>query len=283
VKAHVHTREQSQPQLTFETIKYLAEMSYDAYIKINGSGWYDFDATPFIKGYIFWHDNRYIISLKGTSLFIGSAKDDRFNDNLFFSCCYYKQSNLFRNTCDIKTPEHTCSKSCYTDSLNFESNYLNVLNKISVNLEPIINSNNVIFTGHSLGGLMATYLAIKYNKTAVTFETPGTRHYFDSVSLDYSGASDKIFHFGHTSDPIFMGNCNLRSSLCYIGGYILRTKCHVGNTCIYDSKNKLNMTPSILKHRMGYIIKNIISQWKDDFPVCEKNITCSDCEQWATI
>jgi putative lipase involved disintegration of autophagic bodies len=76
---------------------------------------------------------------------------------------------------------------------------------------------------------------------------------------------------------------NLRSSLCYIGGYILRTKCHVGNTCIYDSKNKLNMTPSILKHRMGYIIKNIISQWKDDFPVCEKNITCSDCEQWATI
>lgn len=271
----------SQGLVDHETIKYLAEMSYDAYIKIEGPGWYNFNATKIegsVKGYIFWHDNRYIISLKGTSI---NMSKDRYNDNLFFSCCYYKQSNLFRNTCDVITPEHVCSKSCYENSSNLEANYLNELNKISVNLHDIIDTPDVIFTGHSLGGMLATYLAIKSNKTAVTFETPGTRHYFDGMSLDYSHAVDKIFHFGHTADPIFMGKCSSRISICYIAGYVIRTKCHVGKRCVYDSINKLKTTSSILKHRMGYLINTIIPQLEHDFPLCENDTSCTDCEQWT--
>jgi lipase ATG15 len=273
---------QQVPVLNFETIKYLSEMSYDAYIKINSSDWYNFNNVTelkgLIKGYVFWHDNRYIISLKGTSI---NVRNDRYNDNMFFSCCYYKQSILYKDTCDIVTPEHICSKSCYADSMNLELNYLNVLNKIPINLESLIKTNNVIFTGHSLGGMLATYLAIKYDKPAVTFETPGTKHYFDGISLNYSHAMDKIFHFGHTADPIFMGKCSLRTSICYIAGYIIRTKCHVGKTCIYDSINKLKTTSSILKHRMGYLINTIIPRFETDFPSCENDTSCTDCEQWT--
>ena len=254
------------------TIRYLAEMSYDAYIKINSSDWYNFNNTSdirsSIKGYIFWHDNRYIVALKGTSLTISN---DRYNDNMFFSCCYYKQSNLFKDACDIVTPDHVCSKTCY-EKPTF--NYLSVLDTLKFKV-----TDDVIFTGHSLGGMLATYLAIKYDKPAVTFETPGTKHYLDAISLTYTHAVDKIFHFGHTADPIFMGRCNLRTSLCYIAGYVLRTKCHVGNTCIYDD----NTRPSILKHRMSYIINTLIPQWETNFPECKIDTSCRDCEQWKFV
>lgn len=298
ISKHIQSQNfiQAQSQsLDFQMVKYLAEMSFDAYLVINSSNWYSFNNVSDIsidrstvKGYIFQINDQFVVSIKGTSILFDTInfQNDRFNDNLFFSCCYYKQSNLYNglhNKCDINTPEHTCSQSCYLESAQFDLNYMNILDKIGSNLERLIDLNKVIFTGHSLGGFLATYMAIKYNRPAITFETPGTKRYLDLIGLNYTNASKSIYHFGHNADPIFMGRCNSRSSLCYIGGYILRTKCHVGKTCTYDSQGKLNISESILTHRMDYILKNIIQFWETDFPECIEASACTDCEQWSVI
>lgn len=293
---------------SYSNIYNLAEMSYNAYSSPDGKEW---DKIPYndtripdyqdtVRGYIFSDDQNknVIISIKGTSIYwtskqvslgfdLLSSKTDKFNDNLFLSCCYYKQSNIFNGLCNDKNIEkHICSKECYTNSTSFELNYLNIAKKIIENLknERLLDfeHSNVIFTGHSLGGVIATYLGVIYNKPVITFESPGEKYYFDLINLDYSRAKD-IYHYGHNADIIFTGKCNGLNSYCYLGGYIIRTKCHIGNTCMYDSVNKLKFSESLWNHRLRIIIDKIIPHWLNDPPVCERQINCTDCEDWSHI
>jgi len=271
--------------INFANVQQFARMAYDAYSKTDTSDWYTVPGTHVpidlnsIRGYIFTNGTHNVVSIKGTSI---NIRTDRYNDNLFLSCCFYKQSGLFKNTCDIPTDTHVCSKSCYLKSLDLPLNYLNTIEQIGRNLEKAIDLSKTIFTGHSLGGFLATYLGIRYNRTTITFEAPGTKYYFDKIDLYYNNRTD-IYHFGHTADPIFTGRCNLRSSLCYIGGYVIRTRCHVGKVCTYDSKTKLNARESLWTHRMKYVINTVIPKWETDFPLCEAQIDCQDCAQWTFV
>lgn len=296
--------------LSYSNIMTLAKMSYNAY-ESPGKNWeyvpgYNHSIignVPTVEGYIFTNGDTTIISIKGTSVWwypnktdsedndhnpfsTKNVKNDRFNDNLFLSCCYYRQSNLYKSLCNAtNTTFHICEKQCYSKSTEYTFNYMTIAKNLIDSLikNKIINQNNsLVFTGHSLGGFIATYLGVIYQKPVITFEAPGEKYYFDLIGLDYSRATN-IYHFGHTADPVFTGRCNGPGSICWLGGYIIRTKCHIGNTCTYDSISKLKFTESIFNHRLKFIINNIIPHWEFDQPTCSPQINCKDCEQWTFI
>jgi|688.fasta_scaffold246365_2 lipase ATG15 len=288
---------------TFYKLIYdLAIMSNNVYTYINHSNWIDlpnYTVTDItndnntVKSFLFYNNQtgNNIISFKGTTTIIGlqeeeyydkfgwqdlsSSYSDRFNDNLYFSCCFYKQSNIFnKSLCDYDSFNNICSKKCYKKSTFFNLNYINLANDIVENIKKDINFDNIIFTGHSLGGTIATIMGILYNKTSIAFQSPGDKHYLDLIGLH---SHQNTYHFGHNADPIFMGTCG---NTCWTFGYNIYTKCHSGYTCTYNAKEKLGYTESILNHRIDSIIKNIIPHWENDFPECIQDITCSDCESW---
>jgi len=271
-----------------------------------------------VRGYLFKKDNVNIIAIKGTTInFVPDAfaplrrtelvnntkvikdyytfnqeafnnptvKNDRFNDNMFFSCCYYKQSKdyidyLNNNTvCHTERSKKICNKSCYTESTNIELNYINIITSIIENMKKDINfdTETVVFTGHSLGGFLATVLGMKYNKQVISFDSPGTRHYINLLNLQ--GNTEQIYHFSHTADSIAHGHCGV---VCKIWGYNLDTECHIGNTCIYDSKKKLGYFDGIRYHQLKWIIDYILPHWETDFPECVYNKECKErnCEKW---
>ena len=125
-------------------------------------------------------------------------------------------------------------------------------------------NSNVYFTGHSLGGLLASLLAVQYNKQAIIFHSPGDKHYFDLIGLDIEKDS-RIYHFAHNADSLVHGHCG---NLCWAFGYNIETKCHIGHNCIFDAKKKLGLTDSITTHRLEYLINTILPHWETDFPEC---------------
>ena len=297
------------PITHYTNVMNLAKMSYDAYLMPDNRGWkeipYNYTnlgGSPAVEGYIFTNEYDTIVSIKGTSIWWYNNKtepdnqpwtskdvhNDRFNDNLFLSCCYYRQSRIYKDMCNYTNDTvHICEKQCYTKSTSFEMNYLGIAKNLIDSLieNGVINPNKrLVFTGHSLGGVLATYLGIMYNKPVVTFESPGEKYYFDLIGLKYNNSITKnIYHYGHTADIIFTGRCNGVTSLCYLGGYVIRTKCHIGNVCSYDSIGKLGLSESLLNHRLDFTIKKLMPMWEDDPPICEPQTDCSDCEQWSFI
>jgi lipase ATG15 len=207
--------------------------------------------------------------------------NDKVNDNLYFSCCFYKHKNPFETCeeCSVYKNEKTCCTHCYKETVNNSYNYMGIADNIVSKIKEYVDFENslVIFTGHSLGGTLASMMGLIYNKSAVAFESPGDKHYIDLVGLG-DIPSDNIYHFGHDADPLFMGTCGMT---CSSLGYYVNTKCHVGNTCSFSSKKNLGYSESILKHRIDYVINNIIPHWETNFPECVKLEDCVDCEEWT--
>lgn len=258
-----------------------------------------------VKAYVFSNQDETVnvVAFKGTTVDIIHSLEsvggmDKKNDNLFFSCCYYKQvrnlecpsqeqssNGIFggKQICDIEDSYRNCSMECYKDSLNYEYNYYNIGKNIIDAWKSSINFENslVIFSGHSLGGALATMMGITYNKYVVTFESPGEKHYIDLAGLKYTDENIKnIYHYGHNADIIFTGKCKGGLSLCKLGGYTIETKCHIGNVCEYDVINKLNIRESIFTHKIKYVIDNVITQWNDTLPSCEIKKECQECLKW---
>ena len=249
-----------------------------------------------LKAFLYSNDDKSIniIAIKGTSTIISNYEDeilnyssvynDRFNDNLFFSCCFYEESNMYNQTCKQDMSfNKICKKKCFEESVNYPNNYMTIGIKMMNSLmkEIDLEKSKVIITGHSLGGGVATMLGIIYNKTVVTFQTPGEKHYIDLLGIKYDESIlNNIYHIGHNADPIFTGKCNGFTSLCNIGGYKIDTMCHIGNVCEYDAINELGINESILTHRLKYVIDNIITKWNNTLPECKKRIECKECEGW---
>jgi putative lipase involved disintegration of autophagic bodies len=76
--------------------------------------------------------------------------------------------------------KYTCCKQCYNESLNLELNYINIVKNIVEKVKTMIDfeRSTILFTGHSLGGILASVSSILYNKKAITFQTPGDRFGF---------------------------------------------------------------------------------------------------------
>ncbi|NDC95445.1 hypothetical protein EB118_15325 [bacterium] len=218
-----------------------------------------------------------VIAIKGTSMFdlyscpnsiqfnyLSHHANDKYNDNLFFSCCKLPFD------CQCNSTLCTSCKNCYKKSLNFEINYIKLLHTIVKNYMHN-NKKPVIFTGHSLGGGLAAILANMYNKIAVSFQSPGDAHYIEMTDLPKN--DQHVYHFGHDADPIFTGNCG---STCSLFGYNIETKSHTGKTCNYPAQQKLGIRESIWNHKIQYIINNIIVHWDTDMPTCSR-VECQDC------
>jgi len=296
--------------INYDSVYEFSKMANNAYYSIGSKYWLNTTLDivenrsiepDTVKAYTFRNiaNDKIVIAFKGTSVYwtslntisdktfnkyenmctLSSSSNDKYNDNLFFSCCFYKQSNLFKTCDNCGVTEGTeCCRGCYSNSLSYKENYINIVKEIvdNISLDYDFDKTEVYFTGHSLGGMLASVASIIYDKPAVTFETPGDLHYIQVSGLSDRG-SDKIYHFGHNGDPIFIGKCG---STCSVIGYNIDTKCHTGFTCSYDAKKKLGYSESIFNHRIEYIIKNVISKWKDDFPVCIRQTDCSDCDGW---
>lgn len=62
-------------------------------------------------------------------------------------------------------------------------------------------------TGHSVGGALASLVGQTFGIPTVTFETPGDRLASQRLHLPHNYQDLPIWHFGHTADPIFTGDC----------------------------------------------------------------------------
>ncbi|CAB4442153.1 unnamed protein product [Rhizophagus irregularis] len=248
------------------TVLSMAKMSYDAYIELEPlkDHWIDledWDTIPFgwekdgVRGYVFSdsENKTIIVAIKGTSLsylpYGGGpiSKNDKFNDNLMFSCCCAKIDITWKGRQDN------------------------------------------IRKGHSLGGSLASLLALNNSLPAFTYQTPGELLYAKRLGLiTHDSHKLPIYHFGHTADPIFMGVCNGRTSICYHWGFAMETKCHTGLSCVYDTKSKLGWKSDIRSHGIVPFIEvidnwNDITNGKDDVASCINEENCKDCQHWNFV
>ncbi|OSS53630.1 hypothetical protein B5807_00512 [Epicoccum nigrum] len=290
------------------TVLTFARMASDAYILEPGTGdWEDvkggFNYTEDfgwqsdgLRGHIFadTENSTVVIGLKGTSpaMFDGSetTTNDKINDNLFFSCCCGQGGQfLWRQVCDCQTTAYTCNSTCLVTALREKNRYYYAAQDLYHNVTALYPHAEVWFAGHSLGGAVSSFLSLTYGHPALTFEAvpeamPAARLGLPTPPGHQIGSMQQRkmtggFHFGHTADPIFMGQCNTASSVCTIGGYALQSVCHTGKKCTYDTVKDFGWRVGIGTHKIAEVIRDVIKKY-DQPAKCEPYVDCTDCYPW---
>jgi lipase ATG15 len=162
-----------------------------------------------------------------------------------FSCCCAKASWEWKAICDCPLSTKQCSLSCLLKESNFDRSYYNLAQTIYLAVKEWSPKSTIWMAGHSLGGALASLVALTNDLPAFAFEAPGDLIYASRIGLlpdipspgktpDYTDflASLPIYHFGNDQDPIFLGTCRGISSSCYWFDYALESVCHVGYECM---------------------------------------------------
>ncbi|CED84793.1 alpha beta-hydrolase [Phaffia rhodozyma] len=271
-----------------ETLSSLAKMTSNAYVLPSDSEWFPIDgyntSVPVgwepdadrLRGHIFASDDNstVIISLKGTSAgLLGSggptAKNDRFNDNLLFSCCCARVDFTWFPVCDCYAGGWKCEQTCVEKALIEESVYYPIATNLYNNISNLYPHANIWLTGHSLGGALASLIGTTFGAPVVAYESPGDRMAAERLHLPLppplkKGEIGALTHVYHTADPIPMGTCTGKLSSCYVAGFALEARCHLGETILYDTVNKLGWSVDIRTHRIGEVINRILNvDWDD--------------------
>ena len=293
-----------------DTILNLAKIAQNAYVRDPHTGdWQNVTDTDgheafgwdddYIRGHIFKNDlnKLIIISIKGTSSAglpgTGGEQDtienDKYNDNLLFSCCCARVTYLWTPVCDCYLDSYTCDEMCLETNIRNNSHYY----KSSCQLYRTVANKYPEYTlwtvGHSLGGSLASLLARTYGLVGVAFEAPGELLPSQRLHLPLPNDSnfDYIWHVGNNADPIYMGTCNGASSSCNLAGYAMESKCHTGWEITYDTIKELKWGVDIRKHRIKTVIDKVI----DVLDVPEAKFTgngkgddaCIECYDWEFV
>lgn len=153
--------------------------------------------------------------------------------------------------------------------------------------------------GHSLGGALASLVALTNNVPSFAYESPGDLLYASRLGLLPRGSPEDldtflsnlpIYHFGNDGDPIFLGQCTGISSSCYWFDYALESKCHIGRECMYETKatqkdvTNVGLLQSIQYHSIDYVIKHFIEP-TSQVPICKYKSNClsTECSSWKFI
>ncbi|CAG8837841.1 4976_t:CDS:2, partial [Racocetra persica] len=188
-----------------------------------------------------------------------------------------------------------CNNTCIQNECDAKDSYYKTGLEIYQQTKKDYPNSRIWLTGHSLGGSIASLIALNHSLPAVVFQAPGELLYAKRIGLlSYNSESElnnyleglQIYHFGHTADPVYTGTCNGKTSTCYHGGFAMETKCHLGNTCTYDTRAKLGWRRSIMNHALLPFINKVINEWpritegKENIAKCEVDRECKDCEGW---
>ncbi|OAL00794.1 alpha/beta-hydrolase [Phaeosphaeriaceae sp. SRC1lsM3a] len=291
-----------------ETVLSFARMASNAYILEPNTGEWEDVGSGFnytqdfgwesdgLRGHIFadTENATVVIGLKGTSpaMFDGSetTTNDKINDNLFFSCCCGQGGQyLWRQVCDCQTAAYTCNSTCLVTALREKNRYYYAALDLYHNVTALYPNAEVWMAGHSLGGAVSSFLSLTFGHPAVTFEAvpeamPASRlglpvppgHQIGSLQQRKMTGG---FHFGHTADPIYMGQCNQATSVCTFGGYAMQSVCHTGMKCVYDTVKDFGWRVGIGTHKIVEVIRDVLEQY--DAPAkCEAYVDCTDCYTW---
>jgi len=88
-----------------------------------------------------------------------------------------------------------------------------------------------------------------------------------SVPLPSSHHPVATTHIYHTADPIPQGACTGFRSPCANAGYALETRCHLGQSIVFDSVQKLRWKVDIRKHIIRTVVHDVLEGdvwWGDD-------------------
>jgi len=290
-----------------ETLLALAKMTNNAYLLPNETGWYDLEGKwnvsyPFgwepssdgFRGHVFAtpDNSTVVLSIKGTSAaFVGgggpTAKKDKFNDNLLFSCCCARVDWTWTTVCGCYRQGWQCDQGCLEEALVKESLFYPVGTNLYNNITYMYPESDIWIIGHSLGGALASLLGVTFGLPVVTFESPGERLAAGRLHLPSPPSTHHITHVYHTADPIAMGTCNGVLSSCALGGYAMESRCHLGKSIVYDTVTNLSWAVDIRTHGIVNVIERVLSQpWEEaeqagrQVPKAKSEEDCVECYSW---
>lgn len=124
-------------------------------------------------------------------------------------------------------------------------------------------------TGHSLGGSVSSLIGLSFGAPAVTYESPGELLAASRLHLPLPPGMPAnlsgITHVYHTADPIAMGVCNGPYSSCYAAGFAMESKCHTGETILYDTVRVKGWSVDVRTHRIEEVIDKVLRDpWPED-------------------
>ena len=294
------------------TVSNIARMTANAYMRRGSPHWYNHsnstmpvllaedgidDDNSFgwdrsgLRGHVYANPDgtRVIICFKGTSTLLmggGTVFRDRLVDNMMFSCCCARIDLSWSPVCGCALPRKRCSVSCLRAAVKSpEASYYEEALVITAQVRQIYPKADVWFTGHSMGGALASLLARgEEHGVAVAFAAPGDNLYAERLGIKTTRTA-RITHFGVSTDPIYEGACRGPTSICYLSGYAMETKCRIGMECRWD------YTPinrhDINTHRMQFLLEKVIEGWHRGSvppPKCAPvDASCQDCQEWKFI
>ncbi|OZJ06141.1 hypothetical protein BZG36_01019 [Bifiguratus adelaidae] len=293
-------RDDILPDVTdHETVLAFAKMTNNAYndpVSSKPSDWYDLGEkwhlnsswgwdTDGVRGHVYGDDKNttFVLVIKGTTYGIA---DDKLNDNILFSCCCARVGPTWRTVCDCYRSGYQCNQTCLEESVAGNELYYRMAMDMYIELKAMYPNSVIWFSGHSLGGGVASLLGATFGVPTVAFQSPGDRlaarrlHLPGPPGIRYEDMP--IWHFGNTADPVFMGVCTGVTTSCWYAGYALETKCHTGKTCVWDVVKEEGWRVDIRAHRITDVIERILLK-NMSLPECVVETDCVDCGPWDYV
>ncbi|KAH0830627.1 alpha beta-hydrolase [Lanmaoa asiatica] len=302
------------------TLAQLARMAANAYQLPWKDNWYELDPSWNInasfplgwdtdgdgfRGFVFRsRDNSTVVlSIKGTTLQGSTSKKDKLNDNLLFSCCCARVdfSWVFSTVCDCYSDwsglYRRCDDPCLSAALIKDSLFYSTGVRLVNDLRFLFPHADIWLVGHSLGGSLASLLGSTFGLPAVAFEAPGERMAAHRLHLPLPPSPlgvglprVPITHVYHNADPIPQGACTGITSPCAQAGYALETRCHLGQTIVYDTVTRLGWHADVRKHPIKELVLNVLElegPWPNredgrdrEVPAPHEEVDCIDCFKW---